>query len=100
MAALPFTFSFGTWPNLESIWKRRSVKQMQKVTSLGFEVSWQKTKVQALGTGVNVQPTITVQGQRVAVVDQFVYLGSVILLSTQSTPDIIHGIRPQRMGLE
>jgi len=28
-------------------------------------------------------------GQQVAVVDQFVYLGSVIHLSTQSTPDII-----------
>jgi len=58
-------------------------------TSLGFEVNWQKTKVQALDTRVNVPSTITVQGQQVTVVDQFVYLGSVIHSSTQSTPDII-----------
>ena len=31
-----------------------------EVTSLGFEVNWQKTKVQALGTRVNVPSTITV----------------------------------------
>jgi len=36
-----------------------------------------------------VPPTITVQDQQVAVVDQFVYLGSVVHSSTQSTPDII-----------
>jgi len=49
-----------------------------EATSLEFEVNWQKRKVQALGTRVNVSSTITVQGQQVAVVDQFVYLGSVI----------------------
>jgi len=38
--------------------------------------------------------TITVQDQQVTVVDQFVYLGSVIHSSTQSTPDII-----QRSGV-
>jgi len=43
-----------------------------EATLLGFEVNWQKTKVHALGTRVNVPPTITVQGQQVAVVDQFV----------------------------
>jgi len=57
--------------------------------SLGFGVSWQKTKVQALGTRVNVPSTISVQGQQVAVADHFVYLGSDIHSSTQSTPDII-----------
>jgi len=41
-----------------------------EATSLGFEVNWQKTKVQAVGTRVNVLPTIKVQGQQVAVVDQ------------------------------
>jgi len=52
-------------------------------------VNWQKTKVQALGTRVNVPLTVTVQDQEVTVVDQFVYLGSVIHSSTQSTSDII-----------
>jgi len=47
---------------------------------LGFKVNWQKTKVQAFGTTVNVPPTITVEGKQVAVV---------IHSSTQSTPDII-----------
>jgi len=60
-----------------------------KATSLEFEVNWQKTKVQVLGTRVNVPPTITVQLQHVAVIDQFVYLGSLIHSSTQNTPNII-----------
>jgi len=50
----------------------------------GFEVNWQKTKVQATGTRVNVPSTVTVQGQQTAVVDKF--LGSLIHSSTQSTP--------------
>jgi len=60
-----------------------------EATLLRFKVNWQKTKVQALGTMVNVPSTITVQDQQVAVVDQFMYLGSVIHSSTQNTPDII-----------
>jgi len=43
-----------------------------EATSLGFEVNWQKTKVQAVGTRVNVPSTTMVQGQQVAVVDEFV----------------------------
>jgi len=43
-----------------------------KATSLGFEVNWQKTKIQAVGTRVNVPSTIMVQGQQIAVVDEFV----------------------------
>ena len=54
-----------------------------EATLLGFEVNWQKTKVQVLGNLVNVPSTITVQGQQVAVVDKFVYLGSVIHSSTK-----------------
>jgi len=38
---------------------------------------------------VNVPSIITVQGQQVAPVDEFVYLGSLIHSSTQSTLDII-----------
>jgi len=41
-------------------------------TLLGFEVNWQKTNVQALGTRENEPPTTTVQSQQVAVTDQFV----------------------------
>ena len=43
-----------------------------EATSLGFEVNWQKTKIQTVGTRVNVPSTIIVQGQQVAVVDEFV----------------------------
>jgi len=56
--------------------------------SLGFEVSWQKTKVQALGCRKDMPLTIKVQGQDVMVVEEFVYLGSLIHSSTGSTCDI------------
>jgi len=46
--------------------------------SLEFEMNWQKTKVQALGSREDEPSTITVQGQEVAVVEEFVYLGSLI----------------------
>jgi len=57
-----------------------------EATLLDFQVNWQKTKVQAVGTRVNVPSTIKVHGQQVAVVDELV---SLIHLTTQSTPDII-----------
>jgi len=60
-----------------------------EAASLGLEVNWQKTKVQALGSRTDMPPTLKVQGQEVAVVDEFVYLGSLIHSTTQSTPDII-----------
>jgi len=56
--------------------------------SLGLELNWQKTKVQALGSREDVPSTITVLGQEVAVVEEFVYLGSLVHSSTQSSPDI------------
>jgi len=56
-----------------------------EAASLGLELNWQKTKVQALGSREDVQPTITVLGQTVAVVEEFVYL---IHSTTQSSPDI------------
>ena len=55
-----------------------------EAASLGFEVNWQKTKVQALGCREDMPLTIKVQGQDVMVVEEFVYLGS----STGSTCDI------------
>jgi len=39
-----------------------------EATLLDFQVNWQKTKVQALGTRVNVPPTISVKGQHATVV--------------------------------
>ena len=39
-----------------------------------------------MGNKVNESPTITVQGQQVAAVDKFVYLGSLIYSSTQAPP--------------
>jgi len=59
-----------------------------EAASLGFEVNWQKTKVQALGCREDMQLTIKVQGQDVMVVEEFVYLGSLIHSSTGSTCDI------------
>ena len=59
-----------------------------EAASLGLELNWQKTKVQALGSREDVPPSITVLGQGVAMVEEFVYLGSLLHSSTQSSPDI------------
>jgi len=60
-----------------------------EAASLGFEVNWQKTKVQALGCREDMPLTIKVQGQDVMVVKEFVYLlGSLIHSATGSTCDI------------
>jgi len=59
-----------------------------EVASLGLEVNWQKTKVQALGCREDMPLTIKVQGQDVMVAEMFVYLGSLIHSSTGSTCDI------------
>ena len=59
-----------------------------EAASLGLEVNWQKTKIQALGRTEGVPLTITVKYHEVAVAEEFVYLGSLIHSSTQSTHDI------------
>ena len=59
-----------------------------EAASLGPEVNWQKTKVQALSSREDEPSTITAQGQKVVVVKIFVYLGSLIHSTTQSSPDI------------
>jgi len=43
-----------------------------ETASLGFEVNWPKTKVQALGSREDEPSTITVQGQEVAVIQEYV----------------------------
>jgi len=59
-----------------------------EAASLGLELNWQKTKVQALGSREDVPLFITVLGQEVAMVEEFVYLGSLVHSSTQKSPDI------------
>ena len=59
-----------------------------EAASLGLEVNWQKTKIQALGRTEGVPLTVIVKDHEVAVAEQFVYLCSVIHSSVQST----HGI--------
>ena len=51
-----------------------------EAASLGFQVNWQKTKVQPLGCREDMILTIKVQGQDVMVVEKFVYLGSSLVL--------------------
>jgi len=41
-----------------------------EATSLGLELNWQKTKIQAVGSREDVPSTITVLGQEVAVVEE------------------------------
>ena len=48
--------------------------------SLGLEVNWQKTMMQALGNIQDVPPSVTVLEQEVSTVEQFVYL---VLSSTR-----------------
>jgi len=59
-----------------------------EAASLGLEVNWQKTKVQALGCREDMLLNIKVQGQDVMVVEEFVYFGCLIHSSTGSTCDI------------
>ena len=47
-----------------------------EAASLGFEVNWQKTKVQALGCREDMPLTIKVQGKDVMVVEEFVCMPS------------------------
>jgi len=56
-----------------------------EATSLGLEVNWQKTKVPALGCREDKPSTITAQGQQTVIVEEYVYLGSLI---HSTTPDI------------
>ena len=46
-----------------------------EAASLGFEVNWQKIKVEALGCREDMPLTIKVQGQDVMVAEEFVNLG-------------------------
>jgi len=71
-----------------------------EAASLGLELNWQKTKVQALGSREDVPRSVTVLGQEVAMVEEFVYLGSLVHSSTQSSPDISHRNAITRMAMQ
>jgi len=72
----------------------------REAASLGLEVNWQKTKVQALGSREDMPLTIKVQGHDVIVVKEFVYLGSLIHSSTGSTCDISRRIFITRTAMQ
>jgi len=57
--------------------------------SLGLEVNWQKSMMQALGNIQDVPPSVTVLEQEVSTVEVFVYLGTLIHSPTHSFPDIM-----------
>ena len=62
--------------------------ETMEAASLRLKMNWQKTKVKALGCREDMLLTIKVQGQDVMVVEEFVYLGSLIHSTTGSTCDI------------
>ena len=57
--------------------------------SLGLDVNWQKTMMQALGNIQDVPPSVTVLEQEVSTLEEFVYLGTLIHSPTHSFPDIM-----------
>ena len=71
-----------------------------EAASLGLEVNWQKTKVQALCCREDMPLTIKVQGQDLMVVEEFVYLGSLIHSSTGSTCDISRRCAITRVAMQ
>jgi len=54
-----------------------------EAASLELGMYWQKTEVQALCSKEDEPSTITVQGQEVAAVKEFAYLGCIIYSTTQ-----------------
>ena len=61
-----------------------------EAASLGLEVTWQKTKVQALGCREDMPLTIKVQGQDIMVV--FRSLSTLALLSTQQPEALVTSV--------
>jgi len=61
---------------------------VDEAASFGLQVYWQNTKIQALGRTEGVPLTVTVKDHEVVVAEEFVYLGSLIHSSVQSTHNI------------
>ena len=53
-----------------------------EAASLGLEVNWNKTKIQALGCREDMPLTIKVQAQDVMVVEKFVHLIGTLLVQS------------------
>jgi len=70
-----------------------------QATFLWLEVNWQKTKVQPLGSREDEPSTITVQGQKVAVVEEFFYLVSPLSTQQLKVLMIFHVTVPLLMQL-
>ena len=67
--------------------------------TMGFEVSWPKTKVQY--TGVYIPSVdVIVDGHRVELVSSFCYLGSTIHSSGSCRPDVMCRIRIAAMTMD
>ena len=48
----------------------------EQSSALGLEINWNKTQIHASDIIVDAPPAVTILGQKVAVVDSFIYLGS------------------------
>ena len=66
----------------------------EESSALGLEINWNKTKIQASDIIVGAPPDVTILGQKVDVVDSFVYLGSSIDASGGNDSDIRRRIEP------
>ena len=64
----------------------------EEASILGLNISWQKTKVQNLGSGTSLIGSIVVGGHQVEDVTQFTYLGSIQSSDARCMTDIMHGI--------
>ena len=61
----------------------------EEAEPLGLRVSWIKTKIQAFGDALDVaMESVSVNGERVEIVDSFTYLGSVIHASATCATEV------------
>ena len=63
----------------------------RQANSLGLNVSWTKTKIQSTGGNLALN-NITVDGQVIEAVDEFIYLGSKLTSDGRCSPDILRRI--------
>ena len=50
----------------------------EEAAPLGLQINWTKTKIQQIGVTRQIQPTVQVAAENVELVNDFVYLGSLI----------------------
>jgi len=79
--AVLFTQDSGRW--------QADLKRFDEAaTTMGLHTSWEKTKLQNIGLGPPPQ-SVSIDGHPVAVMDQFVYLGSTVDSTGYSSTDIL-----------